>query len=190
MERGKCLCKRRLLVQELIAQNGEIVVRPNRQFRPGEEADTHLTEKRIVFGEVSVSYPTQASHDGNEAVMPHHARLRNLTYAAPLRVDITVQDVTISDAGEELDASDIQSVGVFIGNLPIMLKSAFCHLSREGIQDLDPATHGECQYDQGGYFIINGAEKVVIAQVRLTTRSIRPPPKPHIPSPLPACRRA
>lgn len=153
------------IVQELISQNGEIVVRPNRQFRPGEEAEDNLTEKRILFGEVSVSYPTQASHDGNEAVMPHHARLRNLTYAAPLRVDITVQDVTISETGAEIHCTEPQSVAVFVGNLPIMLRSAFCHLSREGIMEVDPATHGECQFDQGGYFVINGAEKVVIAQV-------------------------
>lgn len=141
------------------------MVRPNRQFRPGDEAEETIAEKRILFGEVSVSYPTQASHDGNEAVMPHHARLRNLTYAAPLKVDITVQDVTLSETGEEIESSNPQSVAVFIGNLPIMLRSAFCHLSREGIMEVDPATHGECQFDQGGYFVINGAEKVVIAQV-------------------------
>lgn len=180
-------------MQELISQNGEIVVRPNRQFRPGEEAETELTEKRILFGEVSVSYPTQASHDGHEAVMPHHARLRNLTYAAPLKVDITVQDVTISDTGDEVGPPVQESVAVFVGNLPIMLRSAFCHLSREGIVEVDPATHGECQYDQGGYFIINGAEKVVIAQVRSTYTSPhgaastagRPPPDQR-----PCCRRA
>ena len=50
--------------------------------------------------------------------------------------------------------------------MPIMLKTRFCHLAREEIAEEEAAQYGECQFDQGGYFIINGAEKVVIAQVR------------------------
>ena len=155
-------------LQELVRENGEIVVVPNKQYRPGEEVDNHKEEKRINFGQVFVSHPNQAGRDGQgEAIMPQHARLRNLTYAAPLKVDMTVKDVTIdSDTGEVIHESETNEFRAFIGNLPIMLKSSFCHLCRDGILEDDPANYGECQFDQGGYFIINGAEKVVIAQVR------------------------
>jgi DNA-directed RNA polymerase II subunit RPB2 len=55
--------------------------------------------------------------------------------------------------------------------MPIMLKTRFCHLARPEIMEEDPAQYGECQFDQGGYFIINGAEKVVVAQVCTTNPS-------------------
>jgi RNA polymerase beta subunit len=83
-------------VQEIVKQNGEIIVQPQKQYRPGEEASEDVTEeKRITFGQVTVSYPTQVGRDGEaESVMPSDARLRNLTYACPLKVDVTVQDIT------------------------------------------------------------------------------------------------
>ncbi|KAK6822700.1 DNA-directed RNA polymerase II subunit RPB2 [Apiospora arundinis] len=53
---------------------------------------------------------------------------------------------------------------IFIGKMPVMVKSKACHLSRETEDDLFMLN--ECPYDQGGYFIINGSEKVLIAQER------------------------
>ncbi|UNI15321.1 DNA-directed RNA polymerase [Purpureocillium takamizusanense] len=53
---------------------------------------------------------------------------------------------------------------VFVGKLPIMVKSKICHLSRESDENLFMVN--ECPYDQGGYFVINGSEKVLIAQER------------------------
>ena len=53
---------------------------------------------------------------------------------------------------------------VFVGKLPIMVKSKICHLSRESDENLFLVN--ECPYDQGGYFVINGSEKVLIAQER------------------------
>ncbi|KAI0880697.1 DNA-dependent RNA polymerase II beta subunit [Annulohypoxylon maeteangense] len=53
---------------------------------------------------------------------------------------------------------------IFIGKLPIMVKSKACHLNGETDDEL--FLLNECPYDQGGYFIINGSEKVLIAQER------------------------
>jgi hypothetical protein len=38
--------------------------------------------------------------------------------------------------------------------------------------DRDLTKVGECVYDQGGYFVINGSEKVVIAQERLSNNHV------------------
>ena len=85
-------------MQEIVQQNGEITVVPNKQYRPGElesEADNVIEEKKITFGQVTVAYPTQVGRDGqSDAVMPSDARLRNLTYACPLKVAVEVQDIT------------------------------------------------------------------------------------------------
>nr|UWK20531.1 RNA polymerase II subunit 2 [Trichoderma aurantioeffusum] len=68
--------------------------------------------------------------------------------------------------GEEdnVGKSDDWKDMVFVGKLPIMVKSKICHLSRE--QDDNLFLVNECPYDQGGYFVINGSEKVLIAQER------------------------
>ncbi len=51
-----------------------------------------------------------------------------------------------------------------------MLKSQFCHLALLGPQDLSQI--GECSYDQGGYFVINGSEKVLIAQEKMSNNHV------------------
>jgi DNA-directed RNA polymerase II subunit RPB2 len=51
-----------------------------------------------------------------------------------------------------------------------MLRSTFCIL--RGLQDQDLYDLNECPYDSGGYFIINGSEKVLIAQERMATNHV------------------
>lgn len=74
-------------------------------------------------------------------------------YSAPLYVDITK---TIIKEGE--DQLQTQHQKTFIGKIPIMLRSTYCLLS--GLTDRDLCELNECPLDPGGYFIINGSEKV------------------------------
>nr|AJQ24538.1 RNA polymerase II subunit 2 [Epichloe brachyelytri] len=69
-----------------------------------------------------------------------------------------------SPEDEEAGKSEDWKNMVFVGKLPIMVKSKICHLSRETDESLFMVN--ECPYDQGGYFVINGSEKVLIAQER------------------------
>ena len=58
-----------------------------------------------------------------------------------------------------------------MGRVPIMLRSSYCLLSK--YHDLNVArVYGECPHDQGGYFIINGSEKVIIAQERMANNQV------------------
>ena len=50
---------------------------------------------------------------------------------------------------------------IAIGNIPIMVKSKYCTTSVKN--DL----LGECKYDPGGYFIVNGNEKSIVAQEKI-----------------------
>ena len=54
--------------------------------------------------------------------------------------------------------------------VPIMLRSEYCCLY--GNSDRELSELGECPYDQGGYFVINGSEKVLIAQERMSTNHV------------------
>ena len=81
--------------------------------------------------------------------------MRNLTYSAPLYVDITK---TIVKEGR--DPIETQHQKTFIGKIPIMLRSTYCLLN--GMTDRDLTELNECPLDPGGYFIINGSEKVTL----------------------------
>jgi DNA-directed RNA polymerase II subunit RPB2 len=51
-----------------------------------------------------------------------------------------------------------------------MLRSSFCILNN--LDDKDLFDLNECPHDSGGYFVINGSEKVLIAQERMATNQV------------------
>ncbi|KAG9233208.1 RPB2, DNA-dependent RNA polymerase II second largest subunit [Amylocarpus encephaloides] len=92
------------------------------------------------------------------------------------------EDEDAAHAAEK--AAPVTPEHVYVGKLPVMLKSAYCIL-----RDLDEdELYGwnECPYDQGGYFIINGSEKVLIAQERSAANIVQvfkkapPSPTPYV----------
>lgn len=121
-------------------------------------------------------YPPQI-HENNGAtklMFPQEARLRNFTYASNMTVDVNIT-YTIRDKGLDVAAASaaspppVKTVSktlskINIGKLPIMLKSSICLLTQN--KNMDYTQTGECKYDCGGYFIINGTEKTVLAQER------------------------
>ncbi|KAL3864871.1 hypothetical protein ACJMK2_006521 [Sinanodonta woodiana] len=120
----------------------------------------------LKFEQIYLSKPTHWEKDGAPSpMMPNEARLRNLTYSAPLYVDITK---TVIKPDE--DPVETQHQKTFIGKIPIMLRSTYCLLS--GLTDRDLTELNECPLDPGGYFIINGSEKVLIAQEKMATNSV------------------
>ena len=92
-------------------------------------------------------------------IFPAEARQRNLTYESPIYIDIK-QFCQEKDEEPEITIKK----RVFVGRMPIMLRSSRCNLydlSEEG-----RVRAGECRYDPGGYFIIKGNERVLISQIR------------------------
>ncbi|XP_075459748.1 DNA-directed RNA polymerase II subunit RPB2 isoform X2 [Ascaphus truei] len=120
----------------------------------------------LKFEQIYLSKPTHWERDGAPSpMMPNEARLRNLTYSAPLYVDITK---TVVKEGDEQIQTQHQKT--FIGKIPIMLRSTYCLLN--GLTDRDLCELNECPLDPGGYFIINGSEKVLIAQEKMATNTV------------------
>jgi DNA-directed RNA polymerase II subunit RPB2 len=143
---------------------------------------------------ISIGTPTVSLQQTKEirVLFPNEARLRNLTYASSLLVDLMIR-VTVLDVNpkkeiyqrlvQELRFDAMGSWEKFIlsadgktekdfrrieegdfriplGQLPIMLHSRFCSLNGKPKEFLREV--GECEYDYGGYFIIDGAEKVIV----------------------------
>jgi DNA-directed RNA polymerase III subunit RPC2 len=87
-------------------------------------------------------------------------RLRDLTYAAPIKVDVEYT------RGKQI----VSRKGLQIGKMPIMLRSSHCVLHEKSHEEL--ATLGECPLDPGGYFIVKGVEKVCLVQEQLSKNRI------------------
>ena len=95
----------------------------------------------------------------DNAILPHMCRLENKTYAIDVRVTIEIDYIV----GNETETRIFENVA--LGKIPLMLKSSLCYLSRMTSDELYDA--GECKFELGGYFIIGGAEKVLLSQERL-----------------------
>lgn len=87
---------------------------------------------------------------------PHECRLRDMTYSAPITVDIEYT------RGQER----VMRSGFAIGRMPIMLRSANCVLANK--THFEMAQLNECPYDPGGYFVVNGVERVILMQEQLS----------------------
>ncbi|KAG2425954.1 hypothetical protein HXX76_013327 [Chlamydomonas incerta] len=157
-------------IQEIIDETPEIVIKPESQHLPGVEA-AEEKEYIIKFGQVYLSRPQITEQDGESVVLfPKEARLRNLTYCAPLYVDVTKTEYTRVGENEVEEKTETFS-HVHLGKVPIMLKSERCNL-HEASTEQEATNLGECPYDQGGYFVINGSEKVLIAQERMANNHV------------------
>ncbi|MFA5857317.1 MAG: DNA-directed RNA polymerase subunit B'' [Candidatus Pacearchaeota archaeon] len=104
----------------------------------------------IRLGKIRIGKPAIYEADGSHhLITPAEARIRGLTYSAPLNVEVTVKQ------GEQMESHDVE-----IGKIPIIVKSEVCNLhgmTREQLIEnyIDPL-------EPGGYFIINGNERVIV----------------------------
>ena len=105
---------------------------------------------------IYIDSPKEQGNNSSRPIMPHECRLRDLTYMGSLRVLYTYTCQTSDGKIEEKTASSR------IGGIPIMLRSKRCHLSSKSDFELIEAQ--ECPHDPGGYFIVNGTERVIMVQ--------------------------
>ena len=126
----------------------------------------------IKFYNFHIFRPQTYENNGATKVMfPQEARLRNFTYSAAMTIDISIK--VIRRKGAQLNDVETQYIKlpkIHIGKIPIMLRSSICVLSQYDHLPSDVA--GECRFDVGGYFIINGSEKTVLAQERAAENKV------------------
>ncbi len=129
-------------MQKIIDENSEIVptiIPPN------------VEEYKIHLDKIRVGKPEITEADGSRRpILPMEARLRKISYVAPIYLTIS----------SYINGSQRETFEAQIGKLPIMLKSKYCNLY--GLSDEELVAKGEDKDDPGGYFIINGSEKVLV----------------------------
>jgi len=111
----------------------------------------NIDEFKIRFDKIYISKPEITEADGSKrSVFPIEARLRKITYSAPCYIDVSAH---INGVQRETFTTQVASI-------PIMLKSKYCHLNKMSKDEI--ISKGEDANDPGGYFIINGTEKVLV----------------------------
>lgn len=114
----------------------------------------------VRFNQVYIPSPTITEEDRTvRNIFPSEVRQRNLTYDSPIYVDIIE---TLEEEERETEVTYHERIK--IGRIPIMLRSEKCNLYNCTKEERIRA--GECEYDQGGYFIIKGNERVLVGQIR------------------------
>ena len=110
----------------------------------------------IKIVDVEIEKPKIHEADGSvRKIMPREARMRDLTYSSEIRVTLTPIFEGVQQESEE----------VTIGEIPVMVGSSLCWTEEMGEEEMREA--GEDPEDPGGYFIINGSEKTIIAMEEL-----------------------
>lgn len=111
----------------------------------------NVDEFKIMLDKVWITKPEIIEADGSKrSIFPSEARLRKITYAAPIYLEVSAQ----------INGIQRETFTTKIGDLPIMLGSKYCHLT--GLSREELIKHGEDPDEYGGYFIVNGTERVLI----------------------------
>jgi len=107
-------------------------------------------EIEIRLGKIRIERPNIIEADGSQnLITPTEARLRDLTYSAPIYLEVSVKQ------GNQLETHDVE-----IGRIPILVKSKICNLYGLGKEELEKEYVDPL--DPGGYFIVNGNERVMV----------------------------
>jgi len=116
---------------------------------------------KIQLGKLKLQQARMMELDGSIThIAPMEARLRNVTYASPVMLEASVVE----------DGKILESRFVHIGDMPLMIRSNACVLHNLSEQKL--VEHGEDPNDPGGYFIINGSERVIVGLEDLSYNKI------------------
>ena len=141
--------------------------------------DIHLGGKsgnKIYYGK-PIIVDKMGENKREHYMYPNEARLRNMTYGFTIHYDIEIEYTLYIEDKSKAGRKGIEKYNIFtpemegmtqtltkiyLGTFPIMLQSNLCIL-----KNLSPEVrynYGECRNEQGGYFIIDGKEKVIISQ--------------------------
>ena len=118
---------------------------------------------KIYFGK-PIIYDDNHSH----YMYPNDARLRNMTYGMTIHYDVDVDFIYYVDGVKKQESRTLHKI--YLGRFPIMLQSKMCIL--DSLNKEVRFNMGECRNDYGGYFIIDGKEKVIVSQEKFANNML------------------
>ena len=153
-------------IKEIVDENKVLKIEMDISYKRNAEPITY----ELNFGDVKIAANPQILESNekiNKQLFPNEARVRNLDYLSDLSVEAFLKE----KKGEDSDERILGKKQTYpIGKIPIMIRSKYCSLNDK--TDIQRIELRECEFDQGGYFIIGGGEKVIVAQERMATNFV------------------
>lgn len=148
----------------------------------------------ISFDKVNVHKPMIRESSGElRFILPSEARLRNLSYSNQIRVHMEHKIYALTKSQVVLGKTNAKSLmglldrlqmkshkryeSVLLAEIPTMVHSVGCHLYKQSLAY--PAIGTYDHEELGGYFIVNGKEKVIISQEKRRTNALFVEPLRH-----------
>jgi DNA-directed RNA polymerase subunit B len=156
--------KEKGLVRQHLNSYNDFIARKLREIIEEESiVQTSSPNFYAVITDVRIGNPQVREFDGsiNTSITPLECRIRNLTYAAPVYVNIVLVEIGIKSASPE---------PILLCEIPVMVRSV-----KDPTSTMDEKTLreiGEDPRDPGGYFIINGSERILVAQEDLAPNRV------------------
>jgi DNA-directed RNA polymerase II subunit RPB2 len=127
--------------------------------------DNKIYRNRLIFDNIYIRPPTL---DNGDYMFPENARKNSASYDSKIICDVKQFLDIIEITTDKKESKEVYfSKEVPILKMPVMVKSKYCStMIRKDILNT------ECKYDSGCYFIVNGSEKIVIAQERISENKI------------------
>ena len=138
------------------------------------DTDELLYEVNVYIGgeegdKIYLGKPVLHENGTNKPLYPNEAKLKDLHYCSDLYADVLIEYITYGENNKKImNTKEFKLTK--LGLIPIMVHSNLCILNNQSFNVITEM--GECPYDQGGYFIVSGKEKVIITQERIATNKI------------------
>jgi len=150
-----------LVRQHLDSYNAFVTDWIKRIVKESSRIETNQPGVYLEILDVKIEEPQFREVEGNiERITPMMARIRNLTYATPITLV-----VALYESGIEVTRQEIP-----LGDMPVMVRSVLDPTSKMSREELIKI--GEDWRDPGGYFIINGSERVIVTQEDLAPNKV------------------
>jgi DNA-directed RNA polymerase beta subunit len=146
-----CLQENKIVKQHLDSYNRFIEKEMQACVDAVKMIEPNIPAYKLKLGKVWVEKPVVIEADSaTRAILPMEARLRNLTYSGKVYMDIT----------PVINEIERRTCTVYVGDMPIMTRSRGCYT--DGMSRAELIKAGEDPNDPGGYFIVNGTERVLV----------------------------
>jgi DNA-directed RNA polymerase II subunit RPB2 len=143
-------------IPEIVKENNPLIV--IKKINDDEKMIFNIEFKNVRYGQ-----PLFNDKNGKINIMyPKLAKEKNLTYKIPLCIDLHLNIEHYKD-DKIININTIINKNEIVGYIPLMFGSKFCLSS----QQMYKKNLEKCKYNKGGYFIINGSDKVIISQERM-----------------------
>jgi len=139
---------------------------------PNIKYDTEKTKYKASFGQVYVEKASLLDENNIvKKIFPKEARDRDITYNTTISVNIREDFWEFDEKTNQIEKiNELKHIKIPIMKIPCMVGSSKCNLY--DLSEDERISQGECSNDPGGYFIINGKERALVAQERMNHNQV------------------